>query len=316
MTNGPTARVVCIGIATLDAIAEVDRLPGADERVPAIGSVLAGGGVTATAAVTLARLGVPVRLVASVGDDRTGCWIRDDLTAEGVDTSGVRLEPGCRSPMSLVLVEQATGARALVPDLGGAGPPTPSDADLDACRAAAWIHVDHVGAALIPALKQAGVTTPISLDDGVGIPDLDLSGVTLYGPTEAVLTQRHPERPIETALDTALAEGPRIVIATRGALGALAAERVDGSTTPRRHAARPWPIDVRSTLGAGDVFHGALLAGLVEERPLGEALDRASACAALACEALDGRSGIPDLARLDRFLASGRDRAADASFHG
>jgi sulfofructose kinase len=96
----------------------------------------------------------------------------------------------------------------------------------------------------------------------------------------------------------------------------MATERVDGAAAARRHVAQPWPIDVRSTLGAGDVFHGALLAGLVEERPLGEALDRASACAALACEALDGRSGIPDVARLDRFVASGRDRAADAGFHG
>jgi bifunctional ADP-heptose synthase (sugar kinase/adenylyltransferase) len=53
-------------------------------------------------------------------------------------------------------------------------------------------------------------------------------------------------------------------------------------------------IDVRGTLGAGDVFHGALVAALVREMPLPEALAYANAAAALSCRGLDGRSGIPD----------------------
>jgi sugar/nucleoside kinase (ribokinase family) len=43
------------------------------------------------------------------------------------------------------------------------------------------------------------------------------------------------------------------------------------------------------------VFHGALLAALVWERPLNEALAFANECAALSCRALDGRSAIPRL---------------------
>ena len=53
-----------------------------------------------------------------------------------------------------------------------------------------------------------------------------------------------------------------------------------------------------STLGAGDVFHGALLAGLVQGRPLRETLELANTAAALSCRALDGRSAIPTLAEL------------------
>jgi sugar/nucleoside kinase (ribokinase family) len=52
-------------------------------------------------------------------------------------------------------------------------------------------------------------------------------------------------------------------------------------------------VEIVSTLGAGDVFHGALLAGLVHDLPLREALVQANACAALSCRALDGRSAIP-----------------------
>ena len=47
-----------------------------------------------------------------------------------------------------------------------------------------------------------------------------------------------------------------------------------------------------STLGAGDVFHGALLAALVEGRSLEEALRWVTTAATAACGALDGRSAI------------------------
>lgn len=67
------------------------------------------------------------------------------------------------------------------------------------------------------------------------------------------------------------------------------------------HVSAPaFPVDVVSTLGAGDVFHGALLAQLVRDVPLPDALAPANACAALSCRALDGRSAIPTGEELDR----------------
>jgi sugar/nucleoside kinase (ribokinase family) len=51
--------------------------------------------------------------------------------------------------------------------------------------------------------------------------------------------------------------------------------------------------DLVSTLGAGDVFHGALLAELARDAPLADALSVANHVAALSCRALDGRSAIP-----------------------
>ena len=54
------------------------------------------------------------------------------------------------------------------------------------------------------------------------------------------------------------------------------------------------PVDgLVSTLGAGDVFHGALLAAFVRGLDLLAALEQANAAAALSCRALDGRSAIP-----------------------
>ena len=87
--------------------------------------------------------------------------------------------------------------------------------------------------------------------------------------------------------------GAELVVVTRGEDGSVAYSR-DGEVVE----APATPVDAVSTLGAGDVFHGALLAQLVADVPLREALTFANACAALSCRALDGRSAIPTAAEV------------------
>jgi sulfofructose kinase len=296
---------VCIGVATLDAIVTVERVPEPDERVPGFAGSLAGGGVAATAAVTLARLGIPVAFVGRVGDDEAGRWIRNDLARGGVDVEGLAMAG--RSPLSAVLVERASGSRALAPYPGDMGPIALDPRDLERCADADWIHVDHDGYNALQAIRAAGVRTPVSLDGGVPIPGLSLEGIDLYAPTEAALNGRFPGT-LDEALRRALDEGPSLVVATRGARGSVALERPPGRAEPVRYDSPGFalPADssgAGSTLGAGDVFHGALLAALIEGHPVPDALRRANATAALACRALDGRGAIPTRPQLDAFLA-------------
>ena len=129
------------------------------------------------------------------------------------------------------------------------------------CRAARWLHVDHIGIRAVPALRAAGVTTPVSYDGGNHVPDVPLADVTLYAPTDAALAERYPGRSLADALVAALHEGPEVAVATRGSHGAIAAERVHGDIRIHRVPA-PAGGPIVSTLGAGDVFHGALLAAL------------------------------------------------------
>ena len=70
------------------------------------------------------------------------------------------------------------------------------------------------------------------------------------------------------------------------------------------HESAACEADVVSSLGAGDVFHGAFLAGHVRGLRLTEALACANAAAAMSCRALDGRSGIPTWDELHGFLAT------------
>ena len=270
-----TPYVVAVGLATLDAIFAVPRHPSPDDRVVATELATAGGGPAATAAVTLARLGIRTFFVGAVGDDAAGAAIRDGLEREGVDVSELAVVAGARSPQSTVLV--GSGGRAIV-HYPGALPPlelTPRARAL--CAEAAWVHVDHVGYAAAPR----GVR--LSVDGGNPIDGLDLRGVALYAPTEKALRDSFGNA------TRALEEGAELVVVTRGAEGSVA-YTAEGIIEAPAH-----PVDATSTLGAGDVFHGALLAQLVRGAPLREALAFANRCAALSCRALDGRSAIPSL---------------------
>lgn len=298
--SAPAAPAVFAGAATLDAIALVSRFPQPDERQVAEDVTYAGGGPAATAAVAAVRLGVPAAFVGTVGDDPEGSRILDGQRAEGVDISGAQVEPGERSGVSVVVADRARGTRAIC------ARPSPDvrisreSPAADLIRAAPWVHADHVGWAAVDAFRQAERTppAPLSVDAGNPIPGFRPAGVDLLVPTMDALARMYGERGPGDLLDAALADGARCVVATRGADSTLAA-----TGAGERYEIPAYPVEVHSTLGAGDVFHGALLASLVRGFLLPTALRYASVAAALSCRGLDGRSAIPEDAEVRRRCA-------------
>jgi sugar/nucleoside kinase (ribokinase family) len=105
------------------------------------------------------------------------------------------------------------------------------------------------------------------------VPSLDVDAIDLYAPTEASDDGRRA----------------KLTVVTRGADGCTAYTEEGGTLDVAGE-----PVDgVVSTLGAGDVFHGALLAAFAHGLELRDALAAANRAAALSCRALDGRSAIP-----------------------
>lgn len=147
--------IVCVGLATRDTIYGVPAFPDPDGRVVATERVVAGGGPAATAAVAIAKLGVPVRFVGVV-----------DGELEGVDV--VRM-PG-RMVESTILV--GDGTRAIVTEA-----PERFTCPRDALADADWVHVDHVGYGAVARGDFA-----LSIDGGNPIPGLDVADVDLYAP--------------------------------------------------------------------------------------------------------------------------------------
>lgn len=310
-----TSLAVFVGVATEDAIAVVDRYPDADERAVATEMIFGGGGPAATAAVAAARLGVPSAVIAAVGDDEAGERVRDRLAAEGVDVSAIVTVRDGETSRSMVVISGAERSRAIVNRIG---PPLSLAANAHALELMAtsnWVHADQHGWRAVHDLRRR-LTDRIrlSIDGGNDIPGLSLDDTALYAPTSEAIERRYGRGSIEENMRRAIAEGAQTVVVTdggRGSCGLNAEGAVVRASAPAS--------ELVSTLGAGDVFHGALIAGLMhaEDGTLGGdfagVLSYATTVATLSCRGIDGRSRIPthdetvralaDMAAVDTWIA-------------
>lgn len=293
-----SAQVVCVGVVTVDTVALVERYPSEDERVLAQEIVRAGGGPASVAAVALARLGISTAIVGTIGDDEDGGFVRKVFDREGINHEGLAVAPMPTSG-SVIVASLEHSARAISTRQPVEQAPLNSAAQKLISRSE-WIHVDHVGVKRLAEMGiQRGSGPKISFDAGYGVEKFDSAAVDLFAPTDRMMNLRHPGAALQEAL-RADCNG-NLVVATRGAQGSVGYSESEGYAE-----AAGFRVDVVSTLGAGDVFHGALLAQIIEGRRLTEALMRANAVAALSCKGLDGQSAIPTASQLDAFLKEQR----------
>jgi sulfofructose kinase len=289
-------QAVCVGVITIDTVASVDKYPGEDERVVATEISRAGGGPAAVAAVAMRRLGIKSAIVGTVGDDADGKEVLNIFAREGVDTSGISIGTSATAG-SVIVASKEHSARAIStrqPVIQAAM----NDAAKKLIASAQWLHVDHVG---VKRLDEAGISRgkgpQISFDAGYGVETFDPIVVDLFVPTDRQMALRFPGVDLAVALENDSMKAGNTVVATQGSAGSAGYSPETGLVS-----APGFKVDVTSTLGAGDVFHGALVAQLIQGHPLQEAMRRANAVAALSCRGLDGQSKIPSTTELDAYL--------------
>jgi ribokinase len=108
--------VAMIGNLNMDLIIRgVPRLPVWGQEVIGTGYSLVPAGQAAYTAFALRALGVPVRLVAGVGEDPWGREILGALAAAGVDCGAVEVLPGTLTGITVALV-RPDGERGFVSD--------------------------------------------------------------------------------------------------------------------------------------------------------------------------------------------------------
>lgn len=292
----PDFEIICVGAAKFDVIAEVETFPHEDERILARNFQDAIGGPAVTAAVAIARLGVPVAFCGVIGRDRGGDHIMERLEQERIGTKWVTRSADIDTARSMNIVTRKNSTRAIITVQA----PSPDPAVVASLKAT-WIHFDDVGYGSGGALRRIAPSgVKFSVDGGNRIRSLDVRGIDLYAPTIGRLAAEFsstgsPRDLMQAAID----HGARNVVATDGANGSYvlsdgAFDRVPAFTTP----------DIVSTLGAGDVFHGGILAALCLGKSLTEATRWGNACAALSCRALDGQTMAPTQVEVEDLLAT------------
>lgn len=278
--GGPPAALF-VGLATLDLVLGVERIPASDEKVVAGSQLVAAGGPAANAAVACAWAGVPARLLTSLGGHPLARVAAIDLEARGVEVRDADPERTAPPPVAAVLVTESTGARAVVSRTDRDAPPAtlPAPAEVLVAGVAVVVADGHHAALAEPILRAARAAgVPTLLDAGTWRPAF-AALVPLADVVVASAAFRPPGvgRARDAALVDLLARGAWFAAVTAGP-GPIRWRAATGSS-----GAIPVPeVDVVDTLGAGDVLHGVLAARLAGAGP---ARDDAGLVRALAAAA-------------------------------
>ena len=149
------SNTVCvIGNLNIDLIIrQVPHLPVWGQEVVGSSHALLSSGQAGYLAFALARLGIPVSVIANVGPDAFGRQIVGDLRAAGVDVSGV--ETAETETGISVAVVRADGERAFISNLGCLRDYDESLVERHWDRAAGADMVCLVGGSVLPALSAA-----------------------------------------------------------------------------------------------------------------------------------------------------------------
>lgn len=293
--------VACVGITVLDRVFRVEKLPAKGGKFVATDYFEIGGGPAATAAVTVARLGLPVEFVGRVGSDDVAQAIIREFDHYGVGNRFTHEVQDATSSFSAILVDDE-GERMIInyqDKTLSADPTWMRNVDFAKFQTVLCDVRWHEGAAYalemakkakIPSVLDADVT-PQDISDLVGLADhvaFSEPGLAKFAQTDDLLS----------GLRLAQTRTDGKVYVTAGADGCYWLEN-----DTIQHASG-FKVNVLDTTGAGDVFHGAFAFALAQGMETRETVRFASAVAALKCTKFGGREGIPDLETVKAFLAA------------
>jgi len=295
----PAKTVIGIGVACLDQLVLWEDMTVPVREAKIVACDVQGGGMAATAMVTVARLGGRAEYWGAVGNDWVGDRILEGLEDEGVDTSQVRRIDGTTSPFMVVCIDRPTAQRHFLHWTGlcDAGSPLGS---LERLLGAACVLTDltRPQTDLQAAREARRLGVPVVADiEGIGeCARRTLAHVDYAIADEGCLRDLDTGTDPRRACEAIRALGPAHVVLTLGERGVVF---LDGDRFGRMDA---FAVDAVDTTGAGDVFHGAFCYGLTQGLAVDENLAFASATAALKCRRLGGRAGIPSREDVLGFL--------------
>ncbi|MFQ5428062.1 MAG: PfkB family carbohydrate kinase [Thermodesulfobacteriota bacterium] len=295
-------RVFGLGQASLDLIARVTGFPSEDCKKEVLCFTEQGGGPVATALVSLTRLGVETAFAGVVSVDEAGRKIRAGLIEEGVDVGALVVREGGFSQKAYIIVNSENASRTILWKRPTVAELKPDEVKEEWLQHADFLLLDGLmaEASLRIARLAANVGVSVVCDAGSPRPGLlRLLPEVDYIVGSEVFSAHFSSSPEEAVVKIA-ACGAKAVTVTLGEKGSVTWQDGRVFSTPA------FKVRALDTTGAGDVFHGGYIFGLLKGWPLEETVRFASAFAALKCLAPGGRAGIPGLAETMRFMKAGK----------
>jgi len=268
------------------------------------------GGFAGNVATGLARLGLTPAIVSRVGPDPHGEFVRDFLSAEGVDVRFLAVDARLPTPPTFCEVWPPDRFPITFYRYPTAPDWQLSPEDFDSAEVAAAPFLLATGTGLAQSPSRETTLAAIAAHDGTTILDLDWRPTLWerageYGElvraaasdADIVIGNEDEVEAAAGGADALLGLGVRTLVLKRGGRGAVLYHDDREFDVPGH------PVEVVNGLGAGDAFAAAFAHGLHAGLPPEEATRRGSVAGAIVASQLACSEAMPRLQELEAQLA-------------
>ncbi|PHS68905.1 MAG: ketohexokinase [Methylophaga sp.] len=286
------AKILAIGIATLDIINLVDSYPDEDSEIRALSQSVSRGGNATNTLVVLSQLGHECHWAGVLINEPDTQLIHDDLNHYHINTSACRVLTNGKIPTSYITVSQQTGSRSIVHHRD-----CPEFAFTDFQQIQLdqfdWIHFEgrniEQTKMMLEWLAAQHPDIPCSLE--IEKPRTDIE-ILFSSPSVLMFSQDYASHHGYSDAETFLQSLPFHMTASCswGNKGAWLSTRGKIIHSP----AYP-PLQVVDTLAAGDTFNAGLINGIINGLSIEQNLAQACCLAGQKC----GQQGLANLTTVD-----------------
>jgi sulfofructose kinase len=301
---GPSWDVIGIGATSVDYVYRLPARPEAEgphSKIRIASHTISCGGQTATALATCAALGLRAKFAGVLGSDDNGRRLRDALGRVGIDVSEA-VEHHGPNQFAVILVDERTGERMVLWSRDDSIALRTSELRPGLFASSRIVHVDDVDqyAAIEAArlARKAGAIVTSDIDRVTERTEELIDAVSIPIMAEHVPAALTGESDVERALRKLRSQHHRLMCVTLGRLGATILEGGRALHEPA------FEVDAVDTTGAGDVFRGAFIYGLLNGQRPRDLLRFANAAAAVSCTRAGAMDGVPALGDVMTMLAA------------
>lgn len=302
-----TIDLIGFGDPFLDLVVKLDRLPRTNKNCRINEYVFQGGGNVPTACVAAARLGLKTSLIGCVGDDLFGRAGLEDLQYNAVDISKMSVQKNKKSNFCICVTEREIDGKEFISKEGTFEPIKEEELDEKFFSETKMMHVAFITPAVAKAcdiVHAAG--GKISADANYYRPSTYdyYDKIDIFIGSEMYYNcfcedKRLDLLEFESNMKILRSLGPEIVIFTFGADGCK------GVYEDKFFEVPAIKVDVVDTTGAGDVFHGAFDYFYLQGYDAVTCAKLSTGVSAIKCTRPGGRSAIPTISVLEKFLETG-----------
>ncbi|MDD3164605.1 MAG: carbohydrate kinase family protein [Oscillospiraceae bacterium] len=294
-------KAIGIGGGVADMLVNIDKLPTYNQGARLLMQSYQYGGKVPSGMAALGRLGVPCAMIGVVGDDSLGHAQLRDYQRNGVDVSQMVVDPEGTTPLCMVLSDRE-GSRNILYNGMRCRPLTVADLDESFIKSAQALLLSSYGEPEIQAAKwihEVGGKVAFDADGYSEKIEAMIPYTDAFIPSEFYYESRYHGVSHREALADIVSRGAETAIITLGDKGLVGLSKGEYFELPAHK------VSVVDTTGAGDVFHGSFLYGLLAGWDAKECARLSSGVSAIKCMSIGGRAGLPTYDVVRRYVDTG-----------